>query len=320
MQFDLNFIYIIIQVIFLEGILSIDNAAVLGAMVSVLPPKDMVPWPGPLKFLGPPVHRILGGQRSAALKVGLLGAYVGRGLMLVLANFVIHNHYLKLLGAGYLIKLAFDNLGEAESGEEDQVRAKRMEGRGFWNVVIAVELADLAFSLDNVVAVVALSNNLYIVMFGVFIGIVTMRFAAGIFTWMILREPILKPAAYLVVFNIGAELLLDEFLGIEINAWLKFMISAGTLILFVVYAHIKPLHVFQPIFNWVGEGMADITELFDWALVPVVLVVKILYKSIFFVLRPIINLFNPQSVIVSQENQVAFDKDRHKKKRGADRQ
>jgi tellurite resistance protein TerC len=320
MQFDLNFIYIIIQVIFLEGILSIDNAAVLGAMVSVLPPKDMVPWPGPLKSLGPPVHRILGGQRSAALKVGLLGAYVGRGLMLVLANFVIHNHYLKLLGAGYLIKLAFDNLGEAESGEEDQVRAKRMEGRGFWNVVIAVELADLAFSLDNVVAVVALSNNLYIVMFGVFIGIVTMRFAAGIFTWMILREPILKPAAYLVVFNIGAELLLDEFLGIEINAWLKFMISAGTLILFVVYAHIKPLHVLQPIFNWVGEGMADINELFDWALVPVVLVVKILYKSIFFVLRPIINLFNPQSVIVSQENQVAFDKDRHKKKRGADRQ
>jgi len=320
MQFDLNFIYIIIQVIFLEGILSIDNAAVLGAMVSVLPPKDMVPWPGPLKSLGPPIHRILGGQRSAALKVGLLGAYVGRGLMLVLANFVIHNHYLKLLGAGYLIKLAFDNLGEAESGEEDQVRAKRMEGRGFWNVVIAVELADLAFSLDNVVAVVSLSNNLYIVMFGVFIGIVTMRFAAGIFTWMILREPILKPAAYLVVFNIGAELLLDEFLGIEINAWLKFMISAGTLILFVVYAHIKPLHVLQPIFNWVGEGMADINELFDWALVPVVLVVKILYKSIFLVLRPIINLFNPQSVIVSQENQVAFDKDRHKKKRGADRQ
>ena len=320
MQFDLSFIYIIVQVIFLEGILSIDNAAVLGAMVSVLPPKDMVPWPGPLKFLGPPVHRILGGQRSAALKVGLLGAYIGRGLMLVLANFVIHNHYLKILGAAYLIKLAFDNLGEPESGEGDQVRAKRMEGKSFWSVVIAVELADLAFSLDNVVAVVALSSNLYIVMFGVFIGIVTMRFAAGVFTWMILREPILKPAAYLVVFNIGAELLLDEFWGIEIGAALKFMISAGTLILFVVYAHIKPLHVFQPIFNWMGEGIANINELFDWVLVPVVLVVKILFKSIFFVLRPIINLFNPQSVIVSQENQVAFDKDRHEKKKGADKQ
>ena len=318
MQFDLNFLYIIVQVIFLEGILSIDNAAVLGALVSVLPAKDMVPWPGPLKSLGPPVHRILGGQRSAALKVGLLGAYLGRGLMLVMANFVIHNHYLKILGAAYLIKLAFENLGEPESGEVDQVRTKSVEGKGFWSVVIAVELADLAFSLDNVVAVVALSDNLYIVMFGVFIGILTMRFAAGVFTWMILREPILKPAAYLVVFNIGTELLLDEFAGIEFGSALKFTISAGTLILFVVYAHIKPLHILEPIFNWVAEGMADVNELFDWALVPIIISIKILFKAIFFVLRPIINLFNPQSITVSQEDQVAFDKEHHKKKKGVD--
>jgi len=316
MQFDLNFIYIIIQVIFLEGILSIDNAAVLGAMVSVLPKQDMVPWPGPLKSLGPPVHRLLGGQRLAALKVGLLGAYVGRGLMLVLANFVIHNHYLKILGAAYLIRLAFENLGEPEPGEEDQVRAKRMEGKGFWNVVIAVELADLAFSLDNVVAVVALSDNLPIVMFGVFIGIVAMRFAASIFTWLVLREPILKSAAYLVVFNIGAELLMDEFLGIEIGGGLKFVISAGTLILFVIYARLKPLHVLQPIFNWVGEGMADINELVDWALVPVILVIKSFFKGIAFSIRPIVSLFYHKSEVVSQRDQVAFGAncDKEKKK------
>ena len=52
--------------------------------------------------------------------------------MLVLANFVIHNPVLKILGAAYLIKLAFENLGEAEPGEEDQVRTKKMEGKGFW--------------------------------------------------------------------------------------------------------------------------------------------------------------------------------------------
>ncbi len=313
MQFDLSLLYIIVQVIFLEGILSIDNAAVLGALVSVLPPKEMVPWPGPLKFLGPPVHRILGGQRAAALKVGLLGAYAGRGLMLVMANFVIHNHYLKILGAAYLIKLAFENLGEPESGEEDQVRTKRVEGKGFWGVVIAVELADLAFSLDNVVAVVALSSNLYIVMFGVFMGILTMRFAAGIFTWMILKEPILKPAAYLVVFNIGAELLLDEFLRIEFGATLKFMISAGTLILFVVYEHMKPLHVFQPVFNWVAEGMANINELIDWFLIPVVLVVKGVFKGIAFVIRPIVRIFQHEEKIAPQADQVSFDCDQEKK-------
>ena len=295
MNLHLNLVYILIQVIFLEGILSIDNAAVLGAMVSVLPSKDRVPWPGFLEFLGPPAHRLLGGQRSAALKVGLLGAYLGRGLMLVMATFVIHNQYLKILGAAYLIRLAFENLGEPEAGEEDQVQDKKMEGRGFWKVVIAVELADLAFSLDNVVAVVALSNNLPVVMFGVFVGIIAMRFAASIFTWMILKEPILKSAAYLVVFNIGMELLLSEFMGIEIPGSLKFMISAGTLILFVVYAHIKSLHVLQPIFKWFGEGMANVNECINWALVPIVLLLKTFFKGMALMIRPGIGFFQRRS-------------------------
>ncbi len=284
---DFTVVFIIIQVIFLEGVLSIDNAAVLGAMVSILPKHEMVPWPSPLKFLGPPVHRLLGGQQAAALKVGLLGAYAGRGLMLVLASFVIHNDLLKFLGAAYLIKLAFENLGAPEQGEEGAVHGKSLEGKGFWNVVIAVELADLAFSLDNVVAVIALSDNLAIVMFGVAMGIITMRFAAGIFTWMISKEPILKPAAYMVVFNIGAELMLNEFLGFEVESSTKFIVSLVTLILFVTYARLKPLHILKPVFVWVAQGMADVNELVDWILVPVITVIKVAFRVLFFVLRPL---------------------------------
>ena len=82
-------------------------------------------------------------------------------------------------------------------------------------MVLTIELADLAFSIDNVVVVVALSDELWIILFGVFMGILTMRFAAGIFTKLIAREPILKPAAYLVVFNIGVELLLAQFAHME---------------------------------------------------------------------------------------------------------
>lgn len=290
---DLSFLYVIIQIIFLEGILSIDNAAVLGAMVSVLPKDQMVPWPGPLKFLGPPIHRLLGGQQSAALKVGLLGAYVGRGLMLVMASFVIHNDVLKFLGAAYLIKLAFENLGAPEEGEEEEVRVRSVAGKGFWGVVLSVELADLAFSLDNVVAVIALSDDLLVVMFGVAIGILTMRFAAGIFTWMISKEPILKPAAYMVVFNIGTELMLSEFLHIEFESSTKFVISALTLILFVVYARVKPLHVFRPVFVWVAQGMANLNELIDWALVPVVAVLKITFKVLWLIVGPLASFLLP---------------------------
>jgi tellurite resistance protein TerC len=165
--------------------------------------------------------------------------------------------------------------------------------------------------------VVALSNNLYIVMFGVFIGILTMRFAAGIFTWMILREPILKPAAYLVVFNIGAELLLDEFMGIEISGGLKFVISAATLILFVVYAHIKPLHVLQPVFDWLAEGMADVNELLDWLLIPVKLALKLLFRAIGFGIKPIVSFFRFKSADRFNNDQVIFDIDCDKKKKKA---
>jgi tellurite resistance protein TerC len=293
---DFNWVLIVIQVIFLEGVLSIDNAAVLGAMVSVLPKQTMVPWPAPLQFLAQPVHRILGGQQGAALKVGLLGAYLGRGLMLVLASFVIQNDFLKFVGAAYLIKLAFENLGAPEAGEEAEVEGKNLEGKGFWSVVLAVELADLAFSLDNVVAVIALSDNLALVMFGVFMGIVTMRFAAGIFTWMISREPILKAAAYMVVFNIGFELMLSEFGGIEVHSSFKFIISVLTLVLFVTYAHVKPLHVLRPIFKWVAQGMADVNELVDWALVPIGVVIKVAFKLIWLVVRPFAALLPHRAV------------------------
>ncbi len=286
MPVDLGFLYVIVMVIFLEGILSIDNAAVLGAMVSVLPEKEIVPWPAPLRFLAQPVHRVLGGQRSAALKVGLLGAYVGRGAMLFFATIVIQNDWLKLLGALYLIKLAMENLGEPEPGEEEQVEVDRVGRRGFWGVVLAVELADLTFSLDNVVAVVALSSNFWIVMFGVAIGILTMRFAAGIFTWMIGREPILKAAAYVVVLNIGVELILSEFAHFEFESWQKFMISAGTLIFAVIYAHVKPLQVLRPVLYWLGEGMADVNELIDWALIPVVAVLRLFFRLIGALIKP----------------------------------
>ncbi len=305
MAFDLHAAYVVVMVIFLEGILSIDNAAVLGAMVSVLPPKERVPWPRALHFMTEPIHRVLGGQQSAALKVGLLGAYIGRGLMLVLATFVIQNEWLKLLGALYLVKLAMENLGEPEQGEENQVEVDRVARKGFWGVVLTVELADLAFSLDNVVAVVALSNELWLVMFGVFMGILTMRFAAGIFTFLITREPILKPAAYVVVFNIGMELLLTEFFHIEFDGLQKFSISAGTLILAVVYAHFKPLQILRPVLYWIGEGMANMNELLDWVIRPVIVLVTLVFRGLAALVKALLPKSNRRNSQEPQRHEVA---------------
>ncbi len=285
----LSILSVVIQLIFLEGILSIDNAAVLGAMVSVLPTDKPVPYPRALHFLQAFTDRVFGTQQMAALKVGLLGAYAGRGLMLVLAKVVMDNEFLQIVGAAYLIKLAFEHLAKADQpGEHDASETMVNTDAGFWGVVLSLELADLAFSLDNVVAAVALSDKLWVVMVGVGLGIITMRFAAGIFTYLIKREPILSTAAYLVVLNIGVEILLKLFAGMHFEAPVKFAISAATIVLCIAYARIKPLQLLRPVFVWFAQGMGNMNELIDWALRPLMIVIKLLFKGIAMLITPLL--------------------------------
>lgn len=265
---DLSFIVIVVQLIFLEGILSLDNAAVLGTLVSILPDDLAVPWPRALRRFGKRMQVVLGNQRSAALRAGLLGAYVGRGIMLFLATMIIQNPWLKIVGALYLVHLAFGTLGAgSEEGNEGE-QARRARGNTFWSIVVTVEITDLIFSLDNVVAAVTLSNRFWVIMLGVAIGILMMRFAAGLFSYAVLREPVLKNAAYLLVLNIGLELLFSEISGVDINEWLRFGISVATLLLCLVYVRLPFRHVFRPALDWAARGFARINALIDWALEP----------------------------------------------------
>ena len=260
---------IILQLIFLEGILSIDNAAVIGALVAPLPDDKHVEWPRSLQRFGEWLHPVLGNQRLAALRVGLLGAYLGRGLMLFFTSFIIHNSWIKLLGAAYLIHLAFDNLEDRSSGgseEDDQIKPIKVQT--FWATVLTVETMDLIFSIDNVVAAVSLSNKLWVVMLGVAIGILTMRFAAGVFSYAVQREPILQQAAYILVFNIGVELTIQQVWQIEIPDMLRFAISVGTILLALAYAHSPFLQRFRFVLTWLAHGIGIVNELVDWVFAP----------------------------------------------------
>lgn len=281
---------IIAQLIFLEGILSIDNAAVLGAMVSVLPVREDIPWPPRLRFLGPWGSLTLGGQQAAALKVGLLGAYLGRGLMLVMASFIIRNPWLRLIGALYLFKLAISHLGTRPDKANEQKAVRDLGGTNFWMVVLSVELADLAFSLDNVVAAVALSDKLWVVMVGVALGIITMRFAAQAFTVAIKREPILVITAYLLVLVIGLELLVGDvasFYGrsLDFSAIEKFAISVFTILASLFYAHNPWLQrLLRPILFVLGRVLGLIDQIIDALLYPA----KLMLEGLVVMLRSLV--------------------------------
>jgi len=260
---------IVLQLIFLEGILSIDNAAIIGALVSPLPDHDEIPWPDALKRLGHWLNPLFGKQRTAALRVGLLGAYLGRGIMLFTASFLIHNSWIKLIGAAYLIHLAFDSLEDMsgdDAGEDGE--GSPIQKKSFWYTVLTVELMDLVFSIDNVVAAVSLSSKLWVVMVGVAIGILTMRYAAGLFSYAVEREPILKQAAYILVLTIGVELVLEQLWGLVLGDLVRFGISISIILFSLAYAHFKPLQKLRFALLWLGQGIGIINELVDWLLAP----------------------------------------------------
>jgi tellurite resistance protein TerC len=127
---------------------------------------------------------------------------------------------------------------------------------------------DLIFSIDNVVAAVSLSDKIWVVMIGVAIGILTMRFAAGIFSYAVLREPILKQAAYVLVLSIGIELILEQVWKIEISDILRFLVSVGIILMALAYAHSPFLQRFRFALVWLTQGIGIINELVDWIFAP----------------------------------------------------
>lgn len=260
---------IVLQLIFLEGILSIDNAAVLGAMVAPLPDDKPIPWPRRLARFGERLNPILGYQRLAALRVGLLGAYVGRGAMLFITSFLIENPWVRIVGAAYLIRLAFNELGDTTPGvETDEEKQEALRGASFWGIVLTVELMDLVFSIDNVIAAVSLSDELWVVLLGVGIGILAMRFAAGWFSYAVQRFPVLKPAAYILILNIGIQLILEQVWKIEISDWTRFFISVAIILISLLYTRSVLLQKLQFILDWLSFLMGWINKLVDWLLAP----------------------------------------------------
>src|SRR5438552_2882468 len=175
MVMDVAVALIILQLIYLEGILSIDNAAVLGAMVAHLPRHERIPWPPPLRMFQRPVHKLLGGQRLAAV----------------------------------------------------------------------------------------------------------------LFTRLIERYPVLEAAAYILVLNIGIELLLEDLFRIHISDLQKFGVSLSTLVVTLLYGGIPALQRIGRRVRWVKRVLGYLDLLFIYALRPVAWVIHgllVLLRAILAVL------------------------------------
>ena len=185
------------NLIVIESLLSVDNAAVLATMVMDLPKEE----------------------RPKALRYGIIGAYAFRGICLLLAAWLVKIWWLKIVGGLYLLYLTYDYFKSKATPETDDdtldkesnwlyKRTIGWMGR-FWATVALVELMDLAFSIDNVFAVVAFSNNIILICFGVAVGILAMRFVAQAFVSLMEKFPFLETSAFVVIAILGVKLVLS---------------------------------------------------------------------------------------------------------------
>lgn len=180
---------VVVSLIVIEGLLSVDNALAIAAMASHLDEK----------------------RRKVAMTIGYAGAYGFRIIALFIADYIIDNHWLMVVGAAYLIWLMCNHFAEAEEEEEDPSgEARKHHQHSFATTIAMISFLDLSLSFDNVVAAVAFArDNITLVYVGVTIGIITLRLVAGWCIKLLEKHPWLEHTAFLLVGFVGALLCLE---------------------------------------------------------------------------------------------------------------
>lgn len=203
---------IIGSLILLEGLLSADNALVLAVMVRHLPKE----------------------QQRKALFYGIIGAYIFRFLAIGLGTYLVKFTLVKVLGALYLFYIAYKGL--FKGGEEDgEVKNK---GASFWKTVLMVELMDIAFSIDSVVAAFGLSEEVWVLFLGGILGVLMMRGVAQVFLKLIAKYPELEQTAFLLIALIAGKMLAGAF-GFELPHVIFFAILIAVFAGTIVYSASK---------------------------------------------------------------------------------
>lgn len=202
----LEYGWVLIVLVVLEGLLAADNAVVLAVMVRHLSPKD----------------------RKKALFYGLLGAFVFRMVAILLLVWLVQWWFVQAIGALYLFYVSISHLigiykhrNDSEEEKEQELEKHEKKGSGFWMTVLKVEVADIAFAVDSILAAAAIALALpevggdffgvnigqYTVMLvGGLIGVIIMRFFANWFVKLLAERPSLEVAAFTIVGWVGVKL------------------------------------------------------------------------------------------------------------------
>ena len=203
----------ILTLILMECLLSVDNAVVLAAQTQVLPTKD---------------------EQRKSLVYGLWGAYLFRFIVIGIGTYLINFWEIKLLGGLYLFYLVYKYFYDVRHPQEvaQKEKAKNTHKKRhskikkhhlslFWRTVISIESMDIVFSIDSVLAALAMSNNPVIIK-------------------LIEIIPELQTMAYVLISIIAAKLLISlPPLNFKVPDAIFAGIVFGTVIITIIFHYIR---------------------------------------------------------------------------------
>jgi tellurite resistance protein TerC len=209
------YVPIIISLFIIEVLLSVDNALVNATLAESLPEE----------------------KRKMAIRVGIILGALFRVVALFMAAIIIQNVWLKVLGGVYLIYLAIAHLGRVVSDTGKELHPKTT----YRGVVMQIAIADIVFSIDNIISAVSFSENIIIVILGVSIGVASMLFITPILSRLIHKYKGMPQAAYTIVGLVGVSLLVETLHHIHVTEFAKFMVVLAVCLFTVWYEHSKML-------------------------------------------------------------------------------
>ena len=162
-----GWLFLLLQIFFVDLLLGADNAIVIALACRRLPPEDT----------------------RRAVVLGAIGAIALRLLMLLFANALLGVPLVKLVGAWMLVVIALNVRAQAHQVDVSVVGRAGTTG-DFISAAAIIMLADATMSLDNVVALAAIADgNFWLLTIGVLISIPIIAYGALILSAIIRRAP-----------------------------------------------------------------------------------------------------------------------------------
>jgi len=202
---DTNFWIGLLKIIWINIILSGDNAVVIALAARSLPPH----------------------QQKKAIFFGSAAAVVLRIILTVVAAHLLQLSFLQVVGGLLLLYIGVQLLSE----EEDEDGGESKEGAGLMAAVRTILIADLVMSLDNVIAVAAAAKgNDLLLLLGLAISIPMVIFGSTLMIKLMERFPIIVTLGAALIGWVGGETIVADVVLKDVlaaNPWLHYAAAAA---------------------------------------------------------------------------------------------